>query len=187
VTAAALALAPFTRSRLVQSTGIIVDAATGISGAGRAFQPRSQFAAANEDFSAYSLLDHRHTPEMEQAIGAEVLFTPHLAPMTRGILATCYARPSQAMTTAEALDVLAAAYGKEPFVQVSEALPGTKETLGSNCARLTARVDGRTGWLVVLAAIDNLVKGASGQALQCANLALGLAETDGLPVVGLYP
>jgi N-acetyl-gamma-glutamyl-phosphate reductase len=124
---------------------------------------------------------------MEQAIGAEVLFTPHLAPMTRGILATCYGRPVIDIDTDGALALLAEAYEAEPFVVVGAEPPSTKATLGSNCAQLTARVDTRTGWLVSICAIDNLMKGASGQAMQCANLALGLPETTGLPLVGVYP
>jgi N-acetyl-gamma-glutamyl-phosphate reductase len=133
------------------------------------------------------LLDHRHTPEIEQNLGAQVLFTPHLAPMNRGILATCYARPSGAVDTADVLGALHEAYDHEPFVVVSEASPSTKATLGSNTAHVTARVDPRTGWVLALCAIDNLVKGASGQAVQCANLALGLEETAGLPIAGVYP
>jgi len=187
VTAAALALAPFVRAGAVETTGIIVDAASGVSGAGKALKAATQFATVDEDFTAYSVLDHRHTPEIEQAAAAQVLFTPHLAPMTRGILATCYARPTDVASTTEAIALLRSFYAEEPFVIVGDEPPGTKATLGSNCAHLTARVDERTGWLVVLSALDNLVKGASGQALQCANLALGLPETAGLPIVGVYP
>ncbi|HEX6597514.1 MAG TPA: Asd/ArgC dimerization domain-containing protein, partial [Acidimicrobiales bacterium] len=111
------------------------------------------------------------------------------APMTRGILATCYARPAAgtAPSTDGLLGTLADAYAGEPFVVVSPRSPSTKATWGSNCAHLTVRYDERTGWIVVLAALDNLVKGASGQALQCANLLLGLDETAGLPTVGVYP
>ena len=184
VTAAALALAPLVRAGAVEPEGVIVDAASGVSGAGRVPKDTSHFSAVNEDYVAYGLLDHRHTPEIEQATGATVLFTPHLAPMTRGILATCYARPS---TDADPLAVLSEFYADEPFVQVGSASPSPKSTAGTNGARITARRDARTGWVVVLCALDNLVKGASGQAVQCANLALGLPETAGLPVVGLYP
>jgi N-acetyl-gamma-glutamyl-phosphate reductase len=189
-TAASLALAPLVGAGLVESTGIVVDAASGVSGAGKGKYP---FCGTDEDFVAYGLLDHRHTPEIEQNLAtttgprATVLFTPHLAPMNRGILATCYARPAGAPTTAAALACLADAYAGEPFVVVSERPPSTKATLGSNSAHLTARVDPRTGFVLALAAIDNLVKGASGQAVQCANLALGLDETAGLSAVGVYP
>lgn len=186
VTAAALALAPLVRAGAIETTGIVVDAASGVSGAGRNPSPVTHYGSANEDFRAYGLLTHRHTPEMEQAIGAQLLFTPHLAPMTRGILATCYARPAEA-TTVDPLGLLRRFYADEPFVIVGDQPPSTKATAGSNCAHLTARYDERTGWIVVLCALDNLIKGAAGQAVQCANLALGLPETAGLPTIGLHP
>jgi N-acetyl-gamma-glutamyl-phosphate reductase len=174
----------------VATTGIVVDAASGVSGAGRAPKPNLHFGTVDEDFTAYGLLNHRHTAEMEQSLGAEVLFTPHLAPMVRGILATCYVRPTGepgALTTDDALGILHRRYQEEPFVVVTPGSPSTKATLGSNCAHVTVRVDPRTGWVVAIAAIDNLVKGASGQAVQCANLALGLLEETGLPIAGVYP
>jgi len=190
-TAATLALAPLVASGVVERTGIIVDAASGASGAGRALKATSHFGAVNENYTAYGLLDHRHTPEIEQAVGAgrdaQVLFTPHLAPMTRGILATCYARPVGATSTESLLELLADAYAGEPFVVVGPNPPSTKDTWGSNSVHLTARYDPRTGWVMVLAALDNLVKGASGQAVQCANLMLGLDETGGLSAAGVYP
>ena len=188
-TAAGLALAPLVRNALVEPTGIVVDAASGVSGAGRGLKETLHFGTVDEDFTAYGLLTHRHTPEMEQIIGGEVLFTPHLVPMTRGILATCYARP-RAGTTPTTTSVMAAlhdAYDAEPFVVVSDDPPSTKATAGSNAAHVTARVDPRTGWVISLCALDNLVKGASGQAVQCANAALGLPETTGLPIAGVYP
>ena len=184
VTAAALALAPLVREGTIEPAGVVVDAASGVSGAGRTLRQSSHFSTVNEDFTAYGLLDHRHTPEIEQVTGAQVLFTPHLAPMTRGLLATCYARPA---TDDDPLDVLGDFYAGERFVLVGSHPPSTKATLGSNCAHLTARRDRRTGWVVVLCALDNLVKGASGQAVQCANLALGVGEATGLPVAGAYP
>ncbi|MEX2659470.1 MAG: N-acetyl-gamma-glutamyl-phosphate reductase [Acidimicrobiales bacterium] len=186
-TAAALALAPFTRAGLVHPFGMIVDAASGVSGAGRPPKDTTTFGTVDGSFTAYGLLDHRHTPEIEQAIGGSILFTPHLAPMTRGILATCYARPTGELDTTSAMDVLRDAYAGERFVVVIDGSPATKATTGSNCAHLTVRVDPRTGWLVAIAAIDNLVKGAAGQAVQCANLALGLDEGAGLPLAGLLP
>lgn len=185
VTAASLALAPLVRAGLIETTGVVVDAASGVSGAGRDLRENTQFCTVDEDFVAYGLLGHRHTPEIEQACGAQVLFTPHLAPMNRGILATCYARPAQ--RDPDPLGALEAFYAAEPFVVVSERPPSTKATLGSNCAQLTARYDPRTGWVVALCALDNLTKGAAGQALQCANVALGLPETSGLPRGGLAP
>jgi N-acetyl-gamma-glutamyl-phosphate reductase len=187
-TAAAVALAPLVQAGVIEPDGIIVDAASGVSGAGRTLKHTTHFGTANEDFVAYGLLDHRHTPEIEQATGATVLFTPHLAPMTRGILATCYARPAAGSgSPPDPLAVLADAYAGEAFVVVSPSPPSTKATWGSNAVHVTARHDPRTGWVVVLAALDNLVKGASGQAVQCANLLLGLPETAGLSAVGIYP
>jgi N-acetyl-gamma-glutamyl-phosphate reductase len=195
VTAAVLALAPLVRAGLVAPTGIVVDAASGVSGAGRSPKPTSSFCAVDEDFTAYGLLSHRHTPEIEQGLsriapgtGAQVLFTPHLVPMNRGILATCYARPTDPGTsTADVMDAVRAAWRGEPFVVVTDGSPSTKATLGSNAVHVTALGDPRTGWVVAIAALDNLVKGASGQAIQCANLMLDIPETTGLPRVGLYP
>jgi N-acetyl-gamma-glutamyl-phosphate reductase len=187
VTAAALALAPLVRGGVIETEGVVVDAASGVSGAGRVAKSTTHFNTVDEDFTAYGLLNHRHTPEIEQATGAEVIFTPHLAPMNRGILATCYARPVAGSSSPDPLATLAAFYEQDPFVVVSERSPSTKATLGSNCAHLTARYDPRTGWVVALAALDNLTKGAAGQAIQCANLALGLPEQAGLPLVGVYP
>ena len=189
-TAAGLALAPLVRRGLVEPTGIIVDAASGVSGAGRGLKDSLHFGTVDEDFTAYGLLTHRHTPEMEQILGSEVLFTPHLAPMVRGILATCYGRPAgggPVPSTDAVMDALHEAYDAEPFVVVTDDPPSTKATAGSNVAHVTARVDPRTGWVVALCALDNLVKGASGQAIQCANAALGLPETTGLPLAGMYP
>jgi N-acetyl-gamma-glutamyl-phosphate reductase len=186
-TAASLALAPLVRAGAVEPSGIIVDAASGVSGAGRPPKPNTTFCTVDEDFTAYGLLDHRHTPEMEQVLGASVLFTPHHAPMNRGIQATSYARPTGATSTAALLELQREAYREEPFVVVIEGSPSTKATLGSNCAHVTARFDERTGWVVALAAIDNITKGASGAAVQCANLLLDLPETTGLPIAGVYP
>jgi N-acetyl-gamma-glutamyl-phosphate reductase len=185
-TAATLALWPLVQAGLVETTGVIVDAASGVSGAGKGKFP---FCGTDEDFVAYGLLDHRHTPEMEMNLGASVLFTPHLAPMNRGILATVYARPAPGaqLSSQVVLDCQHAAYADEPFVVAAERSPSTKATLGSNAAHVTARYDERTGTVVALCAIDNLCKGASGGALQCANLALGLDEAMGLPLVGVSP
>ena len=189
VTAASLALAPLVKAGVISTTGVIVDAASGVSGAGRVAKNSNLFCTVDEDFTAYGLLDHRHTPEIEQVTGAQVLFTPHLAPMNRGILATCYARPVDAKTTSTAslLAVLSRAYVKEPFIVVRPSSPSTKATLGSNSAHLSARYDERTGYVIVLCAIDNLAKGAAGGAVQAANVALGLDETFGLSKVGMFP
>lgn len=188
VTAATLALQPLVAAGVVEATGLVVDAASGVSGAGRAAKEATSFTTVDENLTAYGLLDHRHTPEMEQEIGAQLLFTPHLAPMNRGILATCYARPTDpALTTEALLDAYRSAYAGEPFVVVDEASPSTKATLGANTVHLTARADARTGTVMAIAALDNLTKGASGGAVQAANVALGLPETAGLPTVGVAP
>lgn len=195
-TAAALAMAPLVRHGLVETTGIVVDAASGVSGAGRPAKPNTTFCTVDEDFTAYGLLTHRHTPEMEQTVArlagaapseVSVLFTPHLAPMNRGMLATCYLRPLASHSTAELLDLYRSDYGDEPFVVVTDGSPSTKACLGANTAHVTVRADERTGWLVAIAAIDNLTKGASGQAVQCANLLTGLPEQTGLSTTGVYP
>jgi N-acetyl-gamma-glutamyl-phosphate reductase len=138
-------------------------------------------------FSAYGLLSHRHTAEMEMAIKGTVLFTPHLVPMTRGILATCYGEAARQMSAREPLEALAAAYADEPFVHVTDQPPATKWVSGSNGVQLTARYDVRTKRVLALSAIDNLGKGAAGQMIQCANLMLGLEETAGLTTIGVYP
>lgn len=192
-TAAALALAPLLRAGLVEPTGIVVDAVSGVSGAGRPPKPTTTFCTADGDVTAYGLLRHRHTPEIEQTLArvagapAQVLFTPHLVPMSRGMLATCYSRPTAGTTAGDVADALADAYGDEPFVAVVEGSPSTKATQGSNAAHVSATLDGRTGWVLSLCALDNLGKGASGAAVQCANIVLGLPEGTGLSTVGVYP
>ena len=154
----------------------------------RVATPGTAFSTVDENFTAYGLLDHRHTPEIEQNLGAPddpatVLFTPHLAPMNRGILATCYAPAADGVdvSTEHLLDELNKAYRDEPFVHVTADVPATKAAQGSNVAFVTARFDARTGYIVVLCALDNLTKGASGGAVQSANVALGFDETAGLP------
>ena len=193
-TAVSLALAPLLAAGLVEPVGIVADACSGVSGTGRAPKVGSLYSEVNEDASAYGLLTHRHTAEMEQALAhvsgapVSVLFTPHLVPMTRGILATCYARPAvPGLSTAGLLAQYRDFYGDEPFVHVTDEPPHTKATTGSNSVQVTVRFDDRTGTVVAIAAEDNLVKGASGQAIQNANILLGLPETLGLPTVGLYP
>ena len=183
-TAAILALKPLVDAGLVKPDSLIVDAASGVSGAGREAKEATGFSTVDGSFSAYGLLNHRHTAEMEMATGGTVLFTPHLVPMARGILATCYA---EAVGPCDPLDALRRAYANEPFVHVTGQPPATKWVSGSNGVQLTARYDERTGRIVALSAIDNLGKGAAGQMIQCANLMLGLDETAGLNSIGVYP
>jgi N-acetyl-gamma-glutamyl-phosphate reductase len=192
-TAVSLACAPLVALELVEPR-IVADAVSGVSGAGRALKTTSLFSEANENVSAYGLLTHRHTAEMEQALGkvaghdVSVLFTPHLVPTTRGILATCYARPATSgLSTARLLEQYREFYANDPCVFVVDEPSGTKATYGANVAHLTVRFDARTDTVVAIAAEDNLVKGAAGQMLQAANLLLGLPETTALPLVGIQP
>lgn len=198
-TCSALALAPLVAAGLVATDAVVVDAASGVSGAGRPPKPNTTFCTVDEDYTAYGLLDHRHTPEIEQSIArlagvpaaaAKVLFTPHLAPMSRGMLTTCYLRPTTGGVGSSTEDLLALYrefYADEPFVVVTDVSPSTKACLGSNTAHLTVRADDRTGHILAIGAIDNLTKGASGQAVQCANLLTGQPETTGLSTIGVYP
>ena len=192
-TAVNLACAPLLALRLVEPR-LIADAVSGVSGAGRGLKTTSLFAEANENVSAYGLLTHRHTAEMEQALSkvaqrpVDVLFTPHLVPTTRGILATCYARPSApGLSTARLLEHYRDFYAQDPCVVVVDEPSGTKATYGANVVHVTARYDERTDTVIAIAAEDNLVKGASGQMIQGANVVLGLPETTGLPLLGVAP
>ena len=188
-----LTLAPLLAAGLIESSGIVVNLITGVSGAGRPPKDNTTFCTVDENVTAYGLLTHRHTPEIEQALSTvahdnvSVLFTPHLVPMNRGILATCYGRPTQSLTTDQVLKTMAEYYDNEPFVLVDERSPSTKAVAGSNAVHLTARVDERTGLVLGIGALDNLMKGASGMAVQCANIAVGLPETTGLSTIGMYP
>ena len=181
-TSAILALKPLLA--LIDPATIVVDAASGVSGAGKGLKEETHFNTVDENLTAYGLLTHRHTAEMEMALAGRILFTPHLAPINRGILATCHA---VANGPCDPLGALRAAYADEPFVYVSERPPSTKWALGSNAVHLTARYDERTGRVLAIAALDNLVKGAAGQMIQCANLMLGLDEAAGLPKAGVWP
>lgn len=184
VTAAVLALWPLLSAGVV--TGIpVVDGKSGHSGAGRSrMTTEFLFAEAANDVRAYIPVGHRHTPEIEQAIGGlPVSFTPHMMPMPRGMFATV----KVPVSPCDPLAILKAAYAGEPFVRVLDRLPSTKLTLGSNRCDLWAAYDERTGMATVLSTLDNLVKGASGQAIQNMNLMLGLEEAAGLPRHGVWP
>lgn len=186
-TATSLALGPFLDAELIEREGIVVNALSGASGAGRSPSERLHYARLAANAEAYSLSTHRHTPEMEQELGAQLLFTPHLVPVSRGMLVTAYARARTGLSSFDALEVLANAYRDEPFVVVTEAPPTLKDPVGSNLCFVSARVDERTGWLIALSSIDNLVKGAAGQAVQAFNVTAGLDETRGLPRAGVTP
>lgn len=191
-TASLLPLLPLLAADLIERD-VIVDAKSGLSGAGRTLRLGSHYSEANEDVSAYGLVGHRHAPEirqqLERAADAPVrmTFTPHLVPMTRGILATSYASPRPGVTLATVRAALADAYANAPCVRVVEQPPHTKWTLGANLCYIAPAWDAESERLLLVSAIDNLVKGAAGQAIQCANLMYGLDETAGLPCEGVYP
>ncbi len=184
---AILALAPLLSHKRIQPRGIIIDAKSGVSGAGRTPKLNILYAEANESFSAYSVGTHRHMPEIEQILGdvsgesVEVLFTPHLVPMDRGILATIYAEPARPdLTEAELLSLMREFYTGRPFVRVVDHLPATKHVSGTNEFHVTARVV--RGKVLLIGVLDNLIKGAAGVAVQNLNLMYGLPETAGLIV-----
>jgi N-acetyl-gamma-glutamyl-phosphate reductase len=191
-TASILAIAPLVDRDLVARDGLVVDAKSGASGAGRAPQQSTSLSEAAEGIRAYKVAgSHRHTPEIEQELGgAAELFTPHLVPMSRGILSCVYATPTDPSLSADAYRAaLADAYADEPFVDVLPAgrLPDTAHVRGSNRVHVTAVYDPRSRRVLAMSAIDNLVKGAAGQAVQCLNLAMGWDETAGLEQVALFP
>lgn len=191
-TASLLGLVPFFAAGVVEGP-VVIDALSGVSGAGRKADDKLSFATAFGSATAYGDVDHRHVPEIERGLGRiagtepVVSFTPHLAPMSRGLLVTARARLTEELSDEQALSVLEKTYGQEPFVHVVDGWPSTKAVAGSNHAHVSARVDRRAGLLVASAAIDNLGKGAAGQALQNANLCLGLDETTGLQGLGVWP
>ncbi len=190
--AALLALAPLVARGLVEPTGIVVDAKTGISGAGRGGGSTFGFADVNEDVVAYGLFKHPHTPEMHEAVSrmaggvpASVVFSPHLVPMTRGILATCYARGR--LSTDQALRAAREFYAEAAFVRVTDALPHSKWSQGTNLVFVSYAADPEGDTVIAVGALDNLGKGAAGQAVQNMNLMLGCPEQLGLELVPMLP
>ncbi len=183
-TSAILPLAPLLQAGVISPEEIIIDSKSGVSGAGRTPKANFHFPECNESFSAYGVGTHRHTPEIDQVLsdvaGAEtqVIFTPHLVPMDRGILTTAYATPTKNLDAAAVLDVLRKVYAKEPFVRIVDALPATKDVVGTNYCDITARVV--RGRVVIVSVIDNLIKGAAGAAVQNFNLMYGFDETTAL-------
>jgi len=206
-TSAILALSPLVASGAIELNSIIVDGASGTSGAGRAsFGLGLHHPEMNGDFKAYNVASHRHTPEIEQGLQdaagsvdiggphmsthvAPITFTAHLLPIARGILSTCYASLKQELSATQVHEIMANTYAGEPFVRVLAVgqMPQIKHVAGSNFCDLGVVVDARTNRAIVVAAIDNLVKGAAGQAIQNMNLMCGLDETDGLKSAPLFP
>ena len=192
-TASLLAAAPAVRAGVVISSRVIVDAISGVSGAGRTPSGATHFVSATESVAAYKVTAHRHTPEIAQGLGdlglaaPSVVFTPHLAPLSRGLLATVYLEVEPGLLLEEAHALYRRAYAGEPFMTVCDigAQPATAHVRGSNRAHIGVALDERSHTLVVTCAIDNLVKGTAGQAVQCANIVLGLDETAGLTAPAL--
>jgi N-acetyl-gamma-glutamyl-phosphate reductase len=191
-TAVLLGLLPFARAGLIEGP-VIVDALSGISGAGRRAEQRLLFAELSDSASAYGTVEHRHVPEIERGLvelggkPLQVSFTPHLVPMSRGVLTTTRAHVASEVSDAEVLEVLRNTYENEPFIEVMADWPKTKPVAGTNRAHVSARVDSRNGLLICSTAIDNLGKGAAGQAIQNANVALGMEESAGLSAYGVWP
>lgn len=186
-TASLLALMPLVKAGLVAGTPVI-DAKSGVSGAGRSRKETDYlFAELSGGFKAYTAVGHRHTPEIEQLAGMPIRFTPHLLPVSRGIHATAHVPLKRPLSKAEINDIYTSAYRDEPFVTVQDALPSTKQVLGSNRCAISVDADVRCGYAVVCAVIDNLVKGMAGQAIQNMNLMAGISEDTGLPMDGVWP
>ncbi len=183
-TSAILALAPLLKAGVIETGDIVIDSKSGVSGAGRTLKLTSLFSECNESVAAYGVGKHRHTPEIEQILSTacgqplEVIFTPHLIPMDRGILTTAYSRPKPGVTEARLLDTLREFYAKEPFVRVVDHLPATKDTTDTNYCDITARLV--RGRVITISVLDNLIKGAAGAAVQNFNLLYGYPETTAL-------
>jgi N-acetyl-gamma-glutamyl-phosphate reductase len=183
-TSAILPLTPLVKFGLIVPDNIIIDSKSGVSGAGRKPKQNTLYAECNESIAAYGVGTHRHCPEIEQIISkgsgktVNVIFTPHLTPMDRGILSTIYSVPAKPLTQNEVLETLRTFYKDEPFVKIVEHLPATKDVSGTNFVHITARVVGRR--LITFSVIDNLIKGASGAAVQNFNLMFGYSETEAL-------
>ncbi|MDR1385119.1 MAG: N-acetyl-gamma-glutamyl-phosphate reductase [Planctomycetaceae bacterium] len=180
-TTAILPLTPLLREKLIEPSDIILDSKSGVSGGGRKPKLNYHYPECNESITTYKIGKHRHLPEINQYLSLaagkplEVIFTPHLTPMDRGILTTAYAKPTRTLTQSEILEVLQNFYENEPFVQVVEHLPGTKEVAFTNKCHVTARIVGER--VMTISVIDNLIKGASGSAVQNFNLMFGYEET----------
>lgn len=192
-TASILAMYPLIKHGLVDEKKVIIDAASGTSGAGRSAKVDNLFCEVNENYKAYGVTNHRHTPEIEQeltkASNEEVLisFTPHLVPMARGILATCYGFLKEEVSEEKVKEIYEEEYGKEPFIRLLDVFPQTKWVRGTNLCDISFKIDKRTGRIVVISAIDNLVKGAAGQAVQNMNIIFGFEETEGIDNLAMAP
>ncbi|MBZ9609295.1 N-acetyl-gamma-glutamyl-phosphate reductase [Clostridium estertheticum] len=192
-TATILALTPLLKNNLIDLKSIIVDAKSGVSGAGRSANISSLFTECNESIKAYAVASHRHTPEIEQELSKAacddlmICFTPHLVPMNRGILSTCYGSLLKDVTTGELIDLYRDFYKEDYFVKIINGLPETRWVRGSDLCHIGIKVDKRTKRVIVISAIDNLIKGAAGQAVQNMNIMFGIDETRGLEIIAMAP
>ena len=192
-TSVIIPLAPLVTRGLIEPSGIVVDSMSGVSGAGRGTSGLLQFGAVDESVKAYGILSHRHRPEMERGLDplapseTSILFTPHLVPMQRGILSTIYAKPVLGATLGDLNDAFDETYGDARFVRRIDHSPETRWVVGSNNLLASIHLDQRTSTVVIVSALDNLVKGAAGQAVQNANLMYGFDEATGLPMEGWMP
>lgn len=192
-TATILALTPLLKNKLIDINSIIVDAKSGVSGAGRAASIGSLFTECNESIKAYAVASHRHTPEIEQELSRasskniRITFTPHLVPMNRGILSTCYGTLTKDLTTEEIIELYRDFYKDDYFIKILDGLPETRWVRGSNLCHIGIKVDKRTKRVIIISAIDNLIKGAAGQAVQNMNIMFGLQETTGLEIIAMAP
>ncbi len=192
-TGAILGAAPLLAGGHIEAKPLIVDSKTGVTGAGIKSKPVNLYSNVNDNFKAYGLKKHRHTIEIQEVLGSlsnkdtMVQFTPHLLPIDRGILSTIYARPLKKLSDEELHDIYKKFYEKAPFVRIRDKAPATKNVRGSNFCDIYVTYDDRTGMIIIISAIDNLVKGAAGQAVHNMNLMLGIEETEGLNLVPVQP
>lgn len=192
-TAAILGAAPLIEAGMIDTGSIIIDSKSGVTGAGVKPKPATHFCNTNDNFSAYGLKNHRHTVEIEETMAhiaerdVTIQFTPHLLPVDRGILSTIYLHPKAAVSDLELTDLYTEYYSGGPFVRIRSTPPALKDVRGSNYCDIYATYDDRTGRIIVVSVIDNLVKGAAGQAVHNMNLMLGFDETSGLSAVPLRP
>ncbi|MFL0250814.1 N-acetyl-gamma-glutamyl-phosphate reductase [Clostridium neuense] len=192
-TASSLALIPLLKYDLIEKNSIIIDAKSGVTGSGRKASIGNLYVECNESVKAYGVTTHRHTPEIEQTLSyvakdnINLVFTPHLIPMDRGILSTCYGSLKKEITLNDVYSLYKEFYKNEPFIRILDELPETRWVKGSNYCDIGIRIDKRTNKIVILAAIDNLMKGAAGQAVQNMNIMYGLDEKTGLEIIPMFP
>lgn len=194
-TATLLGLAPVVKEKVISPSSIIIDAKSGVSGAGRSLARNTSFSEANENFRVYKVNEHQHTPEIEKQLSrwnndiSPITFTTHLLPITRGIMITAYVQLSEDLNTSQLLELYQETYRENQFIRIrpENTFPSVKEVAGSNYCDIGLHVDPRTGRLTIISVIDNLMKGAAGQAVQNANIICGFEETTGLDFIPMYP